>query len=354
MNSIISVLEKESADVLILTEYRNNKVSELLKSSLKDFGYNYQYTIDTEPRVNSVLIATKIEFLSETFEELGEHRNRVIKLQNSVYTIFGCYFPLNKHKKKVFEFLLAQIEKNKDQNIIIAGDYNTGKHYIDEKGATFFHSNYLEEFENKGLFDVWRELNPTKKEFSWYSNAGNGFRLDHFFIQEKLKDNVIDCYYKHSYREDNFSDHSLMTLELKDKNDSTKKRILKKEKTVSFRNKFPANLRTNDGHFVRSRAEVIIDNTLYNYRLAHAYERKLPIKENVYSDFYIPQKNGSEAVYIEFWGLENDPKYSERKKIKKNIYKKYNLNLIEIADNHIENLDDHLPRMLLKFGIKVE
>lgn len=121
-----------------------------------------------------------------------------------------------------------------------------------------------------------------------------------------------------------------------------------------FRTKFPANLRTKDGHQVRSRAEMIIDNALYDYGLAHAYERKLPIEEDVYSDFYIPSKNGGHAVYIEFWGLENDQKYSERKKIKKEIYSKYDLNLIELSDKHIENLDDHLPRMLLKFGFRVE
>ena len=121
-----------------------------------------------------------------------------------------------------------------------------------------------------------------------------------------------------------------------------------------FRTKFPANLRTKDGHQVRSRAEVIIDNALYDYGLAHAYERKLPIEEDVYSDFYIPSKNGGKAVYIEFWGLENDSKYAKRKKIKKEIYHKYDLNLIEISDEHIENLDDHLPRMLLKYEIRVE
>lgn len=121
-----------------------------------------------------------------------------------------------------------------------------------------------------------------------------------------------------------------------------------------FRTKFPANYRTKDGHQVRSRAEVVIDNALYDYGLAHAYERKLPIEEDVYSDFYIPSKNGGKAVYIEFWGLENDPKYSARKKVKKEIYSKYDLNLIELADKHIENLDDHLPKMLLKYGIKVE
>lgn len=118
---------------------------------------------------------------------------------------------------------------------------------------------------------------------------------------------------------------------------------------TNFREKFPATLRTRDGHLVRSRAEVIIDNALYEYKLAHAYERKVPIEEDLYSDFYI----NSENVYIEFWGMENDPKYMERKKAKLEIYKKYELKLIELTDEDIANLDDHLPKKLLKFGIKV-
>jgi hypothetical protein len=124
--------------------------------------------------------------------------------------------------------------------------------------------------------------------------------------------------------------------------------------SYDFRTKFPANLRTKDGHLVRSRAEVIIDNALYDYGLAHAYERKLPIEEDVYSDFYIPSKNGGKAVYIEYWGLENDPDYTERKKKKQEIYRKHDFSLIEITNKHIENLDDHLPRKLLKFDIRVE
>ena len=121
------------------------------------------------------------------------------------------------------------------------------------------------------------------------------------------------------------------------------------------KNKYPETLlKTKDGHLVRSRAELIIDNMLYDYGLTHAYERELPIEETVKSDFYIPSKNGGKAVYIEFWGINDNEKYLERKRIKQEIYKKYNLNLIEIEDKHIDNLDGHLPKLLLKFNINVE
>ena len=78
---------------------------------------------------------------------------------------------------------------------------------------------------------------------------------------------------------------------------------------IEFRDKFEGKNRAKDGHRVKSKAELIIDNWLYDAELAHAYERKIPIEEEIYTDFYIP----SGKVYIEYWGLNDDPKYSARK-----------------------------------------
>lgn len=119
------------------------------------------------------------------------------------------------------------------------------------------------------------------------------------------------------------------------------------KKEVEFRDKFVAKHRTTDGHFVRSKAEMIIDNWLYMAGIVHAYERRLPIEEDVYSDFYIPKGN----VYIEYWGFENNKKYIERKKRKIELYQKYDFNLIELEDKDVLNLDDILPRLLLKHEV---
>jgi ribosomal protein S19E (S16A) len=122
----------------------------------------------------------------------------------------------------------------------------------------------------------------------------------------------------------------------------------KKSEDVDFREKFQAKHRSTDGHFVRSKAEMLIDNWLYMAEIVHAYERKLPIEEDVYSDFYIP----TGKVYIEYWGYENESKYLARKKRKIELYKKYGFNLIELVDEDVQNLDDILPRLLLKFGVQ--
>jgi len=156
------------------------------------------------------------------------------------------------------------------------------------------------------------------------------------YISWKDKDTIISSLNKKSIFQ--------KLISPKTKNPSKEKEtsndIRKKYKTLEYR--------TEDGHYVRSKAELIVDNWLYNKGIVHAYEKKLPTEENLLSDFYIPTKN----IYIEYWGYENEAKYLKRKQIKQKIYKKYNFNLIELNDKDIQNLDDILPKFLLKFGVK--
>ena len=119
---------------------------------------------------------------------------------------------------------------------------------------------------------------------------------------------------------------------------------------IEFREKFKPTFRATDGHMVRSKSEMLIDNELYRFELAHAYERKLPIEEDVYCDFYIP----TGKVYIEYWGYDEDSKYISRKEEKLKIYKKYDFRLIQLTEKEVQNLDDNLPRLLLGFGIRTE
>ncbi|MEH6457616.1 MAG: hypothetical protein V7749_14910 [Cocleimonas sp.] len=123
---------------------------------------------------------------------------------------------------------------------------------------------------------------------------------------------------------------------------------------LTFRERFPAKYRATDGHMTRSKAEALIDNWLYMLEIAHAYERKLPLEEEMYASFYIPHGK----VYIEYFGCDNDDAYGydkncqRRKQEKLDIYEKYALNLIELEDKDIDNLDNVLPKMLLKFGVQ--
>jgi len=174
------------------------------------------------------------------------------------------------------------------------------------------------------------------------------------YISWKDKDKIIASLEKKSIFGKLFGSNKTKEpkkIEKKEKRETKKKvETRKKIKTGNdIRKQYDSlEYRTEDGHYVRSKAELIIDNWLYNKGIVHAYEKKLPTEENLLSDFYIPNKN----IYIEYWGYENQEKYLKRKKVKQQIYKRYNFKLIELQDNDIQNLDDILPRHLLKFGIK--
>jgi predicted nuclease of restriction endonuclease-like RecB superfamily len=135
----------------------------------------------------------------------------------------------------------------------------------------------------------------------------------------------------------------------------TKKAIIHKENDINnidVRKKWEAMHQCDDGHYVRSYSEVIIDNWLYNNGYVHAYEKSVFMPKNpeetVISDFYLPQGN----VYIEFWGLSDD-KYLNRKDVKIKLYEQNNINLINLTEEDIKRLNDILPRLIYKFINKI-
>lgn len=118
----------------------------------------------------------------------------------------------------------------------------------------------------------------------------------------------------------------------------------------SFRQKFEAKHRTLDGHYVRSKGELLIDNWLYLAGVVHAYERQLPIDQDVTSDFYLP----GGKVYLQFWGGSDDGgemAQADRETIR-TVYKQHHFNLIEVEPSELDKLDEVLPKRLRQFGIK--
>ncbi|WP_411062878.1 glycerol kinase [Vibrio rotiferianus] len=121
------------------------------------------------------------------------------------------------------------------------------------------------------------------------------------------------------------------------------------DKSLSnFRQKFEAKHRTLDGHYVRSKGELLIDNWLYLAGVVHAYERQLPIAQDVTSDFYLP----SGKVYLQFWGSDTGEMSESEQEKARAVYKQHNFNLIEVEPSEVDKLDEVLPKRLRQFGIQ--
>ncbi len=104
-----------------------------------------------------------------------------------------------------------------------------------------------------------------------------------------------------------------------------------------------------DGHTVKNKALMIIDNWLYTTGLVHAVGRELAVDNSLLCDFYLPQGQ----IYLEFWGSEHTPAYLKQKMAKKALYNQHELNVIDVHQEDLSRLDTLLPKQLLRYGVKI-
>jgi len=100
-----------------------------------------------------------------------------------------------------------------------------------------------------------------------------------------------------------------------------------------------------DGHLVKSKGELIIDNYLYLLKIEHFYEKSIKIYgSKIKYDWYLPKYD----IYMEYWGY-GGKKYEKRKKEKLRLYKKANLKLISIENYMFHDIYSEIDKKLKKF-----
>ena len=139
-----------------------------------------------------------------------------IKIENQLYTIANIYGPNNDDSQFFKQFGENLLDLNGD-NIILAGDFNLVLEVEKDKqgGNSSTHNNALQELnniiQNLDLGDIWRDLNPEIKRFTWRRRKPNiQCRLDFFLISTCLYSDVVKTEINPGYK----TDHSIITLSL--------------------------------------------------------------------------------------------------------------------------------------------
>lgn len=107
-----------------------------------------------------------------------------------------------------------------------------------------------------------------------------------------------------------------------------------------------------DGHIVKSKSEMIIDNWLFDHNIPHAYEKKLPIdadeNHDLHPDFCLPgYGSDKDDIYIEYWGYnEKNIEYTKSKNYKLKIYKELKVTVICLEEKDIMDINASLSRKL--------
>jgi exonuclease III len=207
--AIADYLVEQNCNALVISEFRRNASGDQLLARLRQAGYSYFHYNDTEPKQNTVMVATKQPSTPIDINGCSNGWSLAGVTWDGIQLV-GVYFPQRKDKAGVFDTL----ETMASSNLLAIGDFNTGSNALDAQGAKFHCADQFVHLANDTLTDLWRIHNGQQtQEFSWYSRASNGFRIDHALAGAGAASRCVGSYYDHSTR-DAFTDHSGLIVEL--------------------------------------------------------------------------------------------------------------------------------------------
>jgi exonuclease III len=213
--AILQYLSTQDADVIVLTEYRDNANAAEMRFGLLEQGLIHFSASAIDAKTNSVGIFSRRPFEPRTYPYLAfNDRHRLVSARIDDLEIFGVYFAQNRAKAGLFQFILDGAYKPAAPAHLFIGDFNTGLHGIDEEGSTFYCAEQFAALPAAGLIDSWRSRNTAERDYSWYSQAGNGFRIDHVFSSGTADSRIENAYYDHIPRESGITDHSALVVEI--------------------------------------------------------------------------------------------------------------------------------------------
>ena len=206
---------------------------------------------------------------------------------------------------------------------------------------------YYEMLDFKDSFDKNEKVFELKDHY--FNLRSNIYRMKNF---DYIQSNCNKLMALAVLAKDLFNDQSLTDRVVSDIKDIIEKKSPKEEqKSPEYTKIQDARkeefLRTADGHYVKSNPESIIDDILYDLRIVHCYEKKVPIsadEQSITADWFIPVIDSRHGIYIEYWGM-NTKDYLANKDRKKKSYKAHDIPLIEIEKDEYKDrrgLEDRL------------
>ena len=208
--------ESDDSDIISFQEVRATQ--EQIPEKLAEMDEFHKYYNEAEKKgYSGVGTYSRIEPVSVEkglgVEEL-DNEGRVLKIEYENFILFNIYFPNSGKEGSRLDFkvkfcneLLKQLVelKNKGKNLVITGDYNIAHNPIDvynpkncegKSGYLPEERAWLDQLEQAGFVDTFRMFDEGEGNFTWWSyrfkarDRNAGWRLDYFFVNEEIKDNV--------------------------------------------------------------------------------------------------------------------------------------------------------------------
>lgn len=231
MPEIVLALLSHKPDLILLSEFRTT-IGGQIRGILADHGLDHQQTSLPAPHKNGLLWASRYPLQRSsqpgpTAHGLGS-RWLDIHVDGQDLQLTGVHIPDGSRptaRAVCWQSMVATARLNRDKSHIFVGDFNTGRHGLDEVGRTFTCTSQLGLVCTLGYVDAFRVFTPDKREWTWLAPAGphvksantassGGFRLDSALVSQRAAPRLVRAEYEHSVRETGVSDHSAMIIDL--------------------------------------------------------------------------------------------------------------------------------------------
>ena len=223
-DAIHSTLVGHAPDVIVLTEYRSGPGRPLLKG-LAEAGWRHVATSNPAPRRNGIAVLSRRPFIARgSPASVPADRWVEVELPECDLAFAAVYVPNRGNdvtrKDAYWRAVLKEAASRRDNAFLFVGDWNTGARIGDAEpeGTGFSCCEHFAAMPEHGFVEAWRLLHPHQRTFSWYSRRRgtdlNGFRIDHAFLSEQLRQRLVSCEYSDTERASGVSDHAALLLDL--------------------------------------------------------------------------------------------------------------------------------------------
>ncbi len=210
-------LEMINADFICLQEIKAKP--EQIPPDLLEWEAYHPYICSAErPGYSGVAVFAKIKPLSVAYgigEERFDIEGRTLVLEYEQFYLINCYFPNGGNGPERLQYKMdfyARFQEfvlSLDKPAIICGDVNTAHQEIDlarpkenetHTGFLPMERQWIDGFIEAGYIDTFRVFHDEGGQYSWWDmktrarGRNVGWRIDYFFIDQKLKDKLTDAY----------------------------------------------------------------------------------------------------------------------------------------------------------------
>lgn len=216
-NQVFSWLKNHSGAIYFLQETHSTKRSEQL---WKDEWGSQIYFCHGNSNSRGVCILVNNNCDLTVYKEFYDNDGRVIILDAIImgqqFTLINIYGP-NNDNPTFFDNIEKTFNNFDCESVIMGGDFNFVLDVsVDKKGGKN-RTNYQAQgmvkniMESHDLIDVWRELHPNIRQFTWRSyNPSVQCRLDFFLVSFNLYSQIDKCAISPGFK----TDHSLIHIHI--------------------------------------------------------------------------------------------------------------------------------------------